>query len=46
MIMMSSYYKSMHMDTVARTRYMYKNLAALDVEEKDDSATRANFKMT
>ena len=31
---MSSYYKSMHMDTIARTRYLEK-LGCIGLEEKD-----------
>ena len=34
-MIMSSYCKSMHMDTIARTRYLEK-LGCIGLEEKDD----------
>ena len=35
MMIMSSYYKSVHMDTIAQTRYLEK-LGCIGLEKKDD----------
>ena len=45
-MIMSSYYKSKHMDAVAQTRYMYVGSVHSTRKKKMIlSATRANFKI-